>query len=212
VLRSGPLDRAHIDKMVLGGAAAASIRVDRGLLFGDMSDFSKLNERQIAIFHDRVMGGFGKVLDRYGNVVEYTETAGDSIFGVLHDVSSVAECCVELQKAAEGGRIAAAGLPSFLMLRLSAHVGPVTPAFDHITKRNKFIGTEITRTARIEPKTPKGAVYVTEQFAATLYHDDDLRRFRCEYVGIRPMAKDYGECRMYSLQREDDSLQREEGA
>jgi class 3 adenylate cyclase len=85
-------------------------------------------------------------------------------------------------------------------LRVGAHVGPVSRGYDRVTKRNKFFGTEIIRSARIEPVTEVGAIYVTEQFAATLYCEAG-GEFRCEYVGIQPMAKGYGACRMYSLRR-----------
>jgi hypothetical protein len=57
---------------------------------------------------------------------------------------------------------------------------------------------EVIRTARIEPVTPVGEIFVTEQFAATLAYDAG-DRYLCEYAGIQPMAKSFGECRMYSL-------------
>ncbi|MDE8349467.1 MAG: hypothetical protein POG74_08295 [Acidocella sp.] len=59
---------------------------------------------------------------------------------------------------------------------------------------------EVVRTARIEPVTPVGEIYVTEQFATALACAAP-EEFICEYVGIQPMAKKYGECRMYSLRR-----------
>jgi len=59
---------------------------------------------------------------------------------------------------------------------------------------------EVIRTARIEPVTPVGEIFVTEQFAAMLaFTARDT--FICEYAGLQPMAKNFGECRMYSLRR-----------
>jgi hypothetical protein len=57
-----------------------------------------------------------------------------------------------------------------------------------------------TRTARIEPRTPEGDVYVTDPFAAlvALEAADDLS---CQYVGHIPTAKDYGTFPMYVLKR-----------
>jgi class 3 adenylate cyclase len=62
------------------------------------------------------------------------------------------------------------------------------------------MGSHLGSTARIEPVTPPGAVYVTEAFAALLELAgcDDLG---CDYVGHLPAAKDYGRLRMYHLRR-----------
>ena len=62
------------------------------------------------------------------------------------------------------------------------------------------MGTHISRTARIEPVTPPGAVYVTEPFAAAL-ELAGCTDLRCDYVGHMPAAKDYGRLRMYRLLR-----------
>ena len=65
-----------------------------------------------------------------------------------------------------------------------------------------FLGSHVSRTARIEPVTPPRAVYVTELFAAALElaGGEDLA---CDYVGHMPAAKDYGRLRMYRLRRRD---------
>jgi len=69
---------------------------------------------------------------------------------------------------------------------------------DRVIRRDKFCGMEVIRTARIEPVTPVGEIFVTEQFAATLACAAG-DRFLCEYAGVQAMAKNFGECRMYSL-------------
>lgn len=65
-------------------------------------------------------------------------------------------------------------------------------------KSLSFTGSHISRTARLEPSTPPGEVYVTEAFAAlfTLVEDKELS---CEYVGMMKAAKDYGRLRVYLL-------------
>jgi adenylate cyclase len=97
-------------------------------------------------------------------------------------------------------RRASAGLAQHLALRLGAHVGPVFPTRDPVLDGPAFIGSHVSRTARIEPVTPPGAVYVTEPFAAALelHGGPD---FLCDYVGHMAAAKDYGRLRMYRLRR-----------
>ncbi|HMK69163.1 MAG TPA: adenylate/guanylate cyclase domain-containing protein [Stellaceae bacterium] len=176
------------------------IRVKRALVFGDVKGFSTLAERDMAGFLDHVIGGFGDALEPFGAAVEYAETAGDGIYLVVSGVATAARCCLALQETMRPERLKRVGLPTVQGLRIGAHVGPVSRGYDRVTKREKFFGTEIIRTARIEPVTEVGAIYVTEQFAATLYCEAG-GEFRCEYVGIQPMAKGYGACRMYSLRR-----------
>ncbi|MEI9985888.1 MAG: adenylate/guanylate cyclase domain-containing protein [Aliidongia sp.] len=203
--RSGPAFACSNTAGVIRSFSAATCLpragVERALLFGDVRGFSKLKERQLQKFLDGVIGGFADVVHSYGDAVEYIETAGDGFYIVINDVAIAAECCFRLQAVLSPENVASLGLPGHLALRLGAHVGPVTPAVDRLIERRKYIGTEVTRTARIEPETPPGKTYVTEQFAATLYHADHC--FRCSYVGIREMAKKYGRCRMYSLEARD---------
>jgi class 3 adenylate cyclase len=94
----------------------------------------------------------------------------------------------------------AVSLPTHLALRLGGHVGPVFPVVDPILQTPSFIGYHVSRTARIEPVTPCGAVYVTEPFVAALELAGE-HSFACDYVGHMPAAKDYGRLRMYRLRR-----------
>ncbi len=71
---------------------------------------------------------------------------------------------------------------------------------DPVVDRLDFTGSHVSRTARIEPITPPGEVYVSEPFAADLVLAD-RRDLTCDYVGHMPMAKGYGRLRMYRLRR-----------
>jgi class 3 adenylate cyclase len=175
------------------------IRKPHAIVFGDVRGFSKLDEASQLRFLEHIIGGFADVLGRYA-ATEYTETAGDGLFVVLADVVSAARCCFELLDILRPERVAASGLPAHLALRLSAHVGPLYQRHDRVIGRDKFCGMEVIRTARIEPVTRAGEIFVTEQFAASLAcaAGDE---FVCEYVGVQPMAKGFGDCAMYSLRR-----------
>lgn len=173
------------------------VRQPHAILFGDVHGFSRLNEAQQLQFLDHIIGGFADVLDSC-HYVEYAETAGDGLFVVVSDIIGAADCCFALRDVLSPALIAAAGLPDHLGLRLSAHVGPLHRRHDRVIRRDKFCGMEVIRTARIEPVTPIGEIFVTEQFAATLACCAG-DRYLCEYAGIQPMAKNFGECRMYSL-------------
>jgi hypothetical protein len=180
-----------------------SRRSVRAIVFGDVQGFSGIAEVQHAAFLDTVVGGFAAALATLSAHVEYAETAGDGLYIVLSDVVSAVHVCHALHRSIDPARLAAAGLPTGLLLRLSAHVGPVFRGLDRVINRQKFFGKEVIRTARIEPVTPPGETYVTEQFAAALYCEAGAR-YECEYVGNQPMAKGFGECRMYSLREKKE--------
>jgi adenylate cyclase len=79
----------------------------------------------------------------------------------------------------------------------------VLPFIDPVLGMPSFTGSHVSRTARIEPVTPPGSIFVTEQFAASLLVLAP-KRYRCDYVGHMPAAKDYGRLRMYRLRRAKD--------
>jgi class 3 adenylate cyclase len=169
----------------------------RAMLFGDVKGFSKLAESQIQPFVTEVLGAIGRVLDAYEGDVLFRNTWGDGLYVVLRDADVAGRCALDLQRAMEALDLTKHGLPATLALRLGGHFGPVFETMDPVLRMTGYVGAHVSRTARIEPVTPPGEVYVTEQFAARLALEP--RRFACEYVGQVPAAKDYGSMRMYHL-------------
>jgi hypothetical protein len=177
---------------------AASGRVVRAMLFADVKGFSKLTDEQLPRFADRVLGAFAGVLDR-GSVC-YRNTWGDGLYVVLAGAADAAACALDLQRTMASVDLAAAGLPAHLALRLGGHLGPVFQVRDPVVDQLAFMGTHVSRTARIEPVTPAGSVYVSEPFAAAL-ELAGREELACDYVGHLPAAKDFGSFRMYRLRR-----------
>lgn len=175
-------------------------RVSRALLFGDIKGFSKLVERQLPVFAERILGAVAGTIDRYGAAVEVRNTWGDGLYLVISDAETAADCALELQRAISALPFAALDLPPTLGLRLGGHFGPVFRLYDPVLKQMTFMGCHVSRTARIEPVTPEGAVYVTDAFAAALAVTR-RRRFVCDYMGVMPTAKGYGPMRMFALSR-----------
>jgi class 3 adenylate cyclase len=179
-------------------AADSSNREVRALLFADVKGFSDLREAQVPVFVEQVLGAFATVLEQHADAVDYRNTWGDGLYLVLRDAAAAAEVGLALHAALAGLDMASVGLPG-LALRVGAHLGPVYPIFDPVLATPAFMGSHVSRTARIEPVAPPGDVYVTEQFAAALVLESAA--FECRYVGHVPAAKDYGRLRMYRLGR-----------
>lgn len=196
----------HATVVPVEGAGAAvptgddpgGIREIRAMVFADVAGFSRLDDAEIGRYDRTVLGELGAVIDGFGDAVLLRETWGDGIYLVLADVRVGAKCALALQAAFSGIDLHGLGLGAVRGLRVGAHVGPVLQGWDPIAGRVRFSGTHVTRAARIEPRTPEGAVYVTREFAAaaTLEAPGEVT---CQYVGQVPMAKDYGEHPMFLL-------------
>ena len=189
-----------VSEIEMSAASEQKGRVIRALLFGDARGFSKLNDCQLRVFWDLVFGTAADVLARFDTEISYRNSWGDGLFAVFEHVDVAARCAIELQESMEAIDLAEADLPTDMAFRLSAHLGPVYPVLDPVQGVTSFLGSHISRAARIEPVTPPGAVYVTEAFAAAL-ELHQVSEFACDYVGHLPAAKDYGRMRMYRLRR-----------
>ncbi len=183
-----------------GWVEAPGRRVLRAMLFGDVKGFSKLAEKQLPVFADRILGAVARTLERYGSAINFRNTWGDGLYVVVQDAETAADCALELQRSIAELPLASLDLPPTLGLRLGGHFGPVFRLYDPVLKQMAFMGSHVSRTARIEPVTPEGTVYVTDAFAAALAATGQPR-FSCNYMGVVPAAKNYGSMRMFALSR-----------
>ena len=172
----------------------------RAMLFGDFKWFSRLTDEQAVTFATRVLGPIAAVIGRHRDDVLHANTWGDGLAVVVPDAVTAAAFALELQEMVSSIDLESEGLPAHLALRLGGHVGPVFPVYDPVLELHRFTGSHVSRTARIEPVTPPGAVYVTEAFAAALVLAGN-RELTCDYVGHVAAAKGYGNLRMYRLRR-----------
>jgi len=144
------------------------VRQQQAMLFGDVKGFSGLSDQQLPDFIQQVLGRLARVLDDFGEKISFRNTWGDGVFVVFEDVREAALCALMMQQAMAELRCEDYGLPQALALRLGCHYGPIYRTQDPILKVDNYFGAHVSRTARIEPVTPEGSVYVTEAFAAIL--------------------------------------------
>lgn len=173
-------------------------REPRAILFGDVVGFSSLDEEMVPLFHDCFMSRVSAVLDAYEDHVLYRNSWGDAVYVVLDNALTAASCGLAIQKVVRKHDFRSDGINTDLALRLGGHFGPVFCGRDYIRKELTYFGSHVTKAARIEPVTPPGELYVTEAMAAALALSEN-DTIDCDYVGPVPLAKNYGEMRMYVL-------------
>ncbi|HJS11265.1 adenylate/guanylate cyclase domain-containing protein [Sphingopyxis sp.] len=170
------------------------------ILFADFAGFSKLGEAELPIFASEVMGGIGRVLDDFGDAVLFRNTWGDAVYAIIDDPATAARIALAMQERL-GVLPPGLGLDGRKAgMRTGIHFGPIYRGIDPVVGNELWYGTEVTRTARIEPVTLVGQVYCTQPLAAmlALHNASD---FDCDYVGKVQLAKDYGELALYRLSR-----------
>ena len=177
-------------------------RVLAAILFTDFVGFSKLAEEVLPAFWDGVMGCVASVLDERPNDIASRNSWGDALYAVTESATAAAEIALELQRRLASFDFTTLGLDGAGAgaMRVGVHYAPAYRGRDRITGRTTYYGTEVSRTARIEPVTPPGAVFVTEPLAAILALEAG-DRFICRYVGRIALAKNYGDYPMYRLQQ-----------
>lgn len=162
----------------------------RALLFGDAEGFSKLSDEEVPRFVEHFMGLIRTLIEGSQYQPLLKNTWGDGLYFVFADVRDAGRFALDLRDAVRATDWQRRGLPP-LKLRIGLHAGPVHRCTDPVTGSISYIGTHVSRAARIEPVTPGGQVYASQDFAA-LAAEQGVGEFRCDYVGQTPMAKKYG--------------------
>jgi class 3 adenylate cyclase len=196
---AGPVPRDLVFPAHDWGDVAAQRQI-RSIIFADYKGFSRLGERVLPLFVSEVMGRIGAVLDGFGDHVEFRNTWGDAIYVIVDTPRVAAHIALELQDRLRDLPPELTPVGDIVGMRLGLHYGPVWVGPDRITGNRAWYGSEVNRTARIEPVTPVGGVYCTETFASALLVDD-CRDCRFTSVGMKQLAKNFGELELYLLER-----------
>ena len=166
------------------------------LLFADFAGFTGLAENSLPDFWQKVLGSAAEALDEQGSRVVYRNTWGDACFAVFKEPEAAAQAAWSIQQRLAG----VWQVPANSGMRISLHYGLVFSGEDPVLQRESIYGREVSRAARIEPITPPGFVYASENFAAACASRPNTP-FRFGYVGRLTLPKNFGEERLYRLTR-----------
>ena len=171
----------------------------RALLFADIEGFSRLNDEEVPRFVDHVLGLVARLAKESAYTPLTMNTWGDGLYLVFSNVSDAGQFALDLCDAVRGTDWTGKGLPA-INVRIGLHAGPVYSCTDPVTERLSYVGPNVSRAARVEPITPAGHVYATQEFSA-LAAAENVKALRCEYVGQTAMAKKYGTYGTYVVRR-----------
>ncbi|MBV8062664.1 MAG: hypothetical protein JOY51_03665 [Nevskia sp.] len=169
-----------------------------GLIFADIAGFRRLRDEDMPHFWSHLMGGLARIIDRHGAKVLFRHTWGDALNVVTEDAATAAEIAIAVQDCIEQLRRQESGVLAAIELRLAVHFAPAFAGHDPVEQVDNYYGSQLSFTARIEPVTPPGMIFVTEAFAARLALEAP-ERFTAEYAGEVELAKRFGKYRLFSL-------------
>ncbi len=169
-----------------------------GIMFADVVGFSTLSDIEVVRFHYEFLGAVGRLLalTRYPPLVR--NTWGDGLYLIFETVRDAGVFALDLCAMTIDTDWAGVELPDTLSLRIGLHAGPLFDFSDRVTGQLTLAGKHVTRAARVEPVTPPGMVYATQEFAA-LAAAYGVEEFVCEPVGRVTLAKKAGVTPLFSV-------------
>jgi class 3 adenylate cyclase/tetratricopeptide (TPR) repeat protein len=176
----------------------AGLRKMVGIVFCDVVGFSKLPDADIERYWRIVVPRFARIINGWEDRVLLRRTWGDALHIVTADPQSAAHIALGLLEVTRAIREEYGGALGCLEMRIGAHFAPAFEGHDSIENGPTVFGSQLSFTARVEPVTPPGTVYVTEPFLAELQLQYP-GHFASEYAGEIPLAKKYGAFRLASL-------------
>jgi class 3 adenylate cyclase len=174
------------------------------LMFSDVAGFSKLNEAQLGVFLTSVLPEIANLLKKYRNNFIELNTWGDAIVIATADPYALAHFALDLRDFFLNKNWSAIHLPQELSSRIALHTGVIFTGDDPIRGINGIIGTQVNLAARIEPVTPPGEVWATQEFRSMINTATDPA-LAFDELGERPLAKKFGSARLYRLRRHHDA-------
>jgi len=200
MLRGGAPQRAPDPghAAVTPAVTSAAQRSLKSMLFADISGFTRLPEQHTPGFAEMFLRIAKGVLDSLQHPAVDANTRGDGLFITFERPAQAAEFAVRLLEALDAVDWASFGLAPDTGVRIGLHTGPVYGVFDPVMSKTTFYGSHVNLAARLEPIVQPGHILATEAFAASLIAGGE-GRFRCDYVGLMPLAKQFGEARLYRL-------------
>ncbi len=170
------------------------------MLFADVKNFSSLKEEQTPLFFSGFLTLVSDLVNelKRKRKVNFLNTWGDGLYMVFDDVIDCATFALKLLHRVEQTDFKKLKLPEDTTVRVGIHAGPVFELRDPIIHRRNYYGSHVNRAARIEPVTPPGCVYTSEQVAALLAVLGS-REIDCEFVGLETLAKEYDRCALYRI-------------
>ena len=187
----------------LANETPSNPRAIHAMVFADIVGFSKLGEAETPHFFVNLLNAIAELIARHKSHNQFKNTWGDGLFLVFDDLAAAASFALDLRDLVSREDWTKQGLPESTNIRIALHVGPVYPATDPVLQCQNFFGSHVNQTARMEPITAPGSVFVSDQ-AAALIRFKAQAQFACDYLGPAALPKEAGTIGLHRLRRRSE--------
>lgn len=172
----------------------------KAMAFAEIVNYKKISEGQISAYIHEFKGAVARLIAELPSAPAISESWGGSHYFVYDGLRDAAFFALELRDLVARTPWSEHGLPADFGIRIVLHAGPVFAYVDPVMQRVTCIGAHVARAARINPITPQGQVYVSQEFAA-LCGAEGVADVSFEFLGRLPTAKLFEDAPLYRLDR-----------
>lgn len=172
----------------------------KAMAFAEIVNYKKIAEGQISAYIHEFKGAVARLIAESPGAPIVSESWGGSHYFVYDGLRDAAFFALELRDLVARTTWSEHGLPADFGIRIVLHAGPVFAYVDPVMQRLTCIGAHVARAARINPITPQGQVYVSQEFAA-LCGAEGVADVSFEFLGRLPTAKLFEDAPLYRLDR-----------
>ncbi|HVS51827.1 MAG TPA: TRAFs-binding domain-containing protein [Opitutaceae bacterium] len=179
--------------------AASPVRQEiKAMLFAEAVNFHKIGEAQMPAYVAHFKGAIARRMAEMNCTPVVAESWAGIHYFIYDAAEDAARFALAFRDLVVGTPWAQHGLPADLGVRIVVHAGPVFAFNDPTLRRLTCVGAHVNRAARIEPLTPTGQVYVTQEFAA-LCGAEGVDAVTLEYLGYMRTTTLFEDAALYRL-------------
>ncbi len=168
-------------------------RRNRFIVYTDLKGFSQMEEQDFINFHENYLQLLYKKVKKYHSKAEVWNTWGDAFIAVFEKGIDAAELMIDYREFFQTHL-------KIIQPRIAGHYGSVIVYEDPMLEGKKnAIGDEINKTARVEPVTFPGEIYVTNEFKKQLIEESEDLDVFFNPLGVVRLAKSYGEAELFRM-------------
>ena len=177
-------------------------------IFTDLKGYSTLTEEEMKQFQSQTCVELEQCLREFLSSKQLLtlNTWGDAIYAVFEEADMAVRFALAYRDFFQNRKLN----DKPLMPRIAAHFGSANKIEDPLNnKKLNFYGSHVNTTARMEPITRPGEIFVSKAFRDNYCADAKKKTFDIEFeeLGALELAKDYGDMNVYRLRRKSDKKQ-----
>jgi len=169
------------------------------VIFTDIEKYSNLKDADLKIYYNKVIPVISEKLQFYKDAAVVWNTWGDAIVAVYEKAGDATNMALAYREVFKELDFDSFGIKK-LVPRIAGNFGEFEMVFDKVSGNINIHGTLINLTARIEPVTLPGEIFVTKEFKdMTCSSYDKVNNVRFDDMGKVKLPKNAGDIQLYRL-------------